>query len=838
MKTKSLFKSIIRLIIFVSICLLIFFVENPTVVQAEELYFDEEGNLYFHTRDRKATGSVGYATIGWIIKRYDMPMNAPGQQYVIVTKMNYKPDETDPEDSNYLLCYFKTDKDEILNAVQSVSQEWYDILTKYGDDVYIDSVMTVGEDGVLLGTLYEGGAYEGEVYFTYETMSVARWWSSLDCIKEHYDMVVRFLQTEKPKETEVVVTGNTRVDIGNAVGTSFIVGAGAYGSEHYDIKQGIPSGEQLYVKGVVDSTVNVLKLSKVTGQVTLSVPVPVTYLLKWTDYYGNQKEETRLINRYYEVTRDFSYYAYGGIDTYTLQQAVIKSEVLKDVYSVDIPSIDNSSIINGTVIYGNADEHIVKYEVSAIPNMGTVVLTGTGGKKPSIPDVDYSDIAENAVGHVSVKNDKVMINGVVVVSDEISAINGIKPSAVIPSQSCALYKDKMDIDKSMANGSYDKTAVTLTYINSDGIKKVYESAKFGNVVIHTPVYCNGTSAGAKEMNQAITPLAKDVVLGETLALSFNDFGKHRDIRGYGLRSYAPYVGNRQVCCPFDVVYKGVRYGKNEWITIDGYTDKVIVCEDNKEGLYTVCMRTLAYNSGEDVYDENMGVNANIDINTYGALDYEEVRLIGKIHNLKLAYGEVDYGVKDMPVEVGLDADASYALSFDTVGDMFGSDYVKIEYTYYHENKDGVLTPVDVYGVRDRNYINGVVTGKFVDSKLLMTDTCVKNGNVATWSTDHELYGEVLVVPKGTESSYIQEMLEKDRANEILLDGGFIIVCVDIISYKEDKPYLSYTNEINASKGFCNMWLREGGSESYPYGAVVKIPLGDITYYDYEISGTH
>ena len=65
-----------------------------------------------------------------------MPIDIPGQQYVIVTKTNYKPDEPDPADNRYVYTYFKSDKDEILGAVNSVSKEWYDILVNYGDTVY------------------------------------------------------------------------------------------------------------------------------------------------------------------------------------------------------------------------------------------------------------------------------------------------------------------------------------------------------------------------------------------------------------------------------------------------------------------------------------------------------------------------------------------------------------------------------------------------------------------------------------------------------------------------------------------------------------------------------
>ena len=62
---------------------------SPIVAKAsEELYFDNDGNLYYITRERKATSNVKYFTIGWIIKRYDMPIDAPGQQYATHESQN------------------------------------------------------------------------------------------------------------------------------------------------------------------------------------------------------------------------------------------------------------------------------------------------------------------------------------------------------------------------------------------------------------------------------------------------------------------------------------------------------------------------------------------------------------------------------------------------------------------------------------------------------------------------------------------------------------------------------------------------------------------------------
>ena len=170
--------------------------------------------------------------------------------------------------------------------------------------------------------------------------------------------------------------------------------------------------------------------------------------------------------------------------------------------------------------------------------------------------------------------------------------------------------------------------------------------------------------------------------------------------------------------------------------------------------------------------------------------------------------------------------------------MGNDDSVKLSYTYYHENINGMLTPVDVYGVVDRNYINEFLAGKFLEEQVLSMDQSVKADNVYSWCIENPLYGELIVVPKGTSVDDIRKAIEDNRVEEILLKEGSVIMCVDITSYKSGTAYLSYINEKNAAKGYCNMWLREGGTSAYPYGAVLKMALGEHTYYEYEISGTH
>lgn len=818
---------------------MLFFVMNPMVAKADELFFDEDGNLYFHTREKKAVGDVSYKTIGWIIKRYDMPMDAPGQQYVIVKKENYRPDVPDPNDDRYVLSYFKSDRDEILNAVKKVSAEWYKVLTEYGDDVYVDSVMTVCNKGVECGKLYSDGTSSGEVYFTYEGIAGARKWTSISVqvLKVHFNRVLEFPQQIKKWEPYVEIISSQDVYINDTLYSSFMMGAGDYGNEDFNILEGIPSGEDIYLKGAVSSRQGVLRLKKVNARLTECVEVPVTYRLCWTDYYGVKREDVRVIYRYYAVTREFTYYEYVGFDEYFLDTVGFTGAVLGTPEAVSVSVGEPKETDIEVKAYGGAWSHIVSYEKTVATGIGTVLLTGSNGKKPAIPDADYSGIADEQVSDIKVKNDRVIIEGKVVLSDSVNVKNGKTPAATIELPRISLYENGIGTGKEIANGKYDDCLVTLTYRNESGKTRTYKRSS-GSVVIHTPVYCEGTAFGDKALNQAVTPTDKDVVLGEDLVIAFNDFGRHRDILGYGLGSYSKYAGSRQVCCPFAVEYNGVRYEENTWIDVAGHNVRLRVCEENAEGEYTILMRTFAYNSDGKMSEGYIEKQANLDMGKYGAWSSKQVRLIGKIHKLQVESEGVSCSAGEMPLQIIPEGNTSYNMDFEIVGDMSASDYVRIDYTYYYEDADGVLMPVDVYGIKDRNYIDNFILERFKESETLSMDMCTKTGNISEWSVSNPVYMELVAVPCGTNITDVEQALKDNKLDMLFYKGGSIIVCADITSFKDEEAHLSYINEENAVKGYCNMWLREGGTDKYPYGAVVKIGLGEDTYYDYEVSGTH
>ncbi len=622
--SKSI-KQMMKLLVAGLFGLLVFCVVSPQTVSATELYFDEEGNLYFHTRDRRAFGSVSYMTLGWTIKRYDMPMDAPGQQYVIVNKVNYKPDEIDPTDSNYVLSYFRSDKDEILNAVRSESEEWYQQLYQYGDKVYIDSVMTVCVNGKPLGTLYSGGNYTGEVYFTYDTFVVARGWSSPAVIATHFDMEVVFPQLKAAQTTTYTVKKTSEEPFESNPMAAFTMGAGRYGAETYSLADGVPSGENLYLRGVLASTIYRLWTTKVTAVMTQTIAVPCKYTIKWTDYDGVSQVEERTVTRYYDVSVEYEYYTYQDMDVYRLANMELTGSLWgEDGRTISVMTYTPTVSVTR---YSQPSDYVVFCAKQAVATVDGGVLKGTKkGIKPSIPDEDYSAQARASVKTIAVRNDKVMVDGVAVMGNTVGINAPEIPSVDNLALNFTIHAGSLTIPTETLNGIYDDMELTYKYVSEEGEVKEKTVSTLPSVLVHTPVVCQAYVDSSIELDgggQSDTYIC----LGQQFDIRFDDTGVHRDILGYGLRSYLPYVGTRRVCCPFAVEYQGARYEAGTWIDVDKSTLNLLVCEDVPVGSYIIVLQNWAYNapSYDDGYLQDM---ANLSVDRYGAACTLQVEVVG------------------------------------------------------------------------------------------------------------------------------------------------------------------------------------------------------------------
>ena len=593
---------------------------------AGELYFNESGDLIFSTYDKKATSGVKYKTVGWVIKRYNDSMYAEGQNYVIIPKSGYIYEISDPGNPEYLYTTFIMDGGTIMNHIAQASDEWKNQLKNYGGYVYIDSIMTVCEYGRDTGGIYDSGQMYGEVYCTYEGIRNSRDWADGDRLSSYYGLKVKYPYEVKPLLLKVVNTNVDNKEITGGGYSSFKIGSSSPANEKYDVSQGIPSGEDLYIYGTADRFRYEIQYQNISGYAYVPVKINTIYRLKWYDTWGNYHVEDEMVERWYYVKKNYNYVGIRSVKKYDLAGVIVSSECFGET------AIDGFSSSGGydKKQYGDSSNHI-KVNAASEYYAGVVEVNSSNRQRPSIPDENQQYIAEKMVLELTVWSDRLDMNDRNLLSDEkcIKSGKSIYPYTALPKQ--AISKNRILIPKEMENRRDYKSAVKLIY--SSGTEKRFSyNTNINTVTVHTPVAVNVSISGNRDNNENITPSESDLVIGDKFILYNSSYGNHREIMGYGCRDYMKYVKKRYVRMSFPVVYGTTAYSENTWIEVNSYAAVFYIPPYVREGSYKIECRAAAVNlpavySGSGNIERVSENSANIDINKYCAVDTLHMRLL-------------------------------------------------------------------------------------------------------------------------------------------------------------------------------------------------------------------
>lgn len=517
MKQSLLKKASLKQILFLSI-LLLFTVSLTTMNTLAEsrLYFDEDGSLIFIARSGKDHTGIKYRTIGWVLRRYDLPLNASGQQYVIIPKRTYGNATPDPINPEILICCFKSDSSEILNAIGKVSMEWKNQLVNYGGDVYIDSVMTVVVYGTEMGKVGDNGELSGEVYCTYEGIANAKPWGAKEELKQYYDLVVEYPAKKQSTQQTIEVTRKEQAYKSPQV-NSLLLGSNKKGEEIFDVDKAIPSGEKLYLDGKISNFLYDLRTNFVKGTIKIPIKVTTTYLLKWKGINGEDKQERRTVARVYTFTMPVSYYELISVNGYEANKLILNNNAI-GAYE---KGVAGKAVISKN-IYGAANNHITANVKKYTIHSGTKTITSKGVLKPSIPEENYEALAKSQIESVSVKSDKLIINNNYVLRDTVCNQNGKAPIYFNPPTS-NIYIENIGLNATARNGVYS-TKVNVKYKNTTSNAYITNSQDINSVSVYTPVVCNGKIGTDKAYNQELKPVENTIVLGSAFKIDIGAYG--------------------------------------------------------------------------------------------------------------------------------------------------------------------------------------------------------------------------------------------------------------------------------------------------------------------------
>lgn len=853
----------------------------------EILTFDENGDLILSTYDSIATVPITYLTIGWTIKRKDLPIDDPANTCVSIpiTKAG---SQIDPNNPNHQFNYFYTSRSTILSRIGEVSQEWLDQITTNGEIVYLDAIMTVCHSGVPQGSLSLNGSLpKGEVYDTLEGIRGARNWGkeSLLSLATHFNKSVSCFIP--------IPTANSELEHQyfhyNEYGLCIEQSASIY-SDEFDVRDGIPTSEPLSLTGKATPYGYHLATELVTGNRFYTVPVSVTYYLTWTEEDGDSQSESVTVSYSYLVERTYSYRKIQELQLYYAKSMDFINVLLPNG-CVSVPSYYTPNL-NSELSEAESDHLIEPLIPSLSFNGGSI---DGGSSRPSIPYEDFSKEAESALKPILVKNDFLSIDGQIILSAEWTEKETTE--AVLPSEPDLLpFSDSpFPISNSFANGTYPSSA-TVHYqgigISHTSAGMILSTFDVNSVTVHTPVICDASITDDRWLNQQVTPdLTKpSLILGESFTVSISCSGTHRPIKGYGFRDYEKYALDRQVQFPFQVEKNGHLYPPNTWISI-GAQDTFSLPVEVNEGTYSILFRTLSLNTyAVPVSEQFEGIYANQNLSEYIAGNTIYVVVMGRLFDFHitdihdyprwegifstpeaLAYQTDGYyiGNQDkngnlrpiserftLPVVPGsnplrpfgntLSLGYHFRFSVTTIGNFYDSDdNLEILCSYdYISKKTGLRIPVDLY------YTETVNT---VYSHLLPFRT-----SFILDASSRTLSEQSYAIQHWTAMDYLPLHLYAVPAKTILplsgikpdywLSDGYIVINYHIYARNGETRYLDYWNLEHTPDGCCNMWQMEGfqktklGSD----GLLYALSEGDILFYDldrnlmgdYWFFGTH
>lgn len=883
---KKCVKAALLLVLVLSVCVSVSAQEEWEVV-----YFDEQGRLSFEMTDIPAT-TTAYKTIGWTLKKFDKPIDYPGNLTVIL----YLQDESYLGEDNLMHTVIYVERNTILEKVAQCSEEWLSELRKFGGIAYLDNIMTISENGVAQGELYADGTTSGEVYNTYEGIAAARNWSRPSDLKQYFGRKVYIPQDEPvyvptpPEEENVRLVSDYNYDNkGISVGRT-----GELYSDAYDVQQAVPALTDIYARGTFSGYGYRLAYRKVRGIRYYGVAVTVSVRLEWTEENDDGRRqdcyEDVQYTDWYEVGREYGYYAVDSLDFYALDSWEFDNEALgwfsvANTVKPELTVLERHSVTDP--VYNN---HLY-YDAGSVDG---------GFSKPSVPSYNLQWLAEEEVGQIVTTSDCIVLNcpepncsesnstawnGNAGESTKIISADGVrKPQKEMR---CELIGGGYSIVSRAANVTYD-TASSCIYrcipvpgLSSAGPQEWKTKVLVNPLTVHTPVVCDASVTDNKADNQRIIPEQDraSLILEKPFQVYACNEGRHIEKKGYQTQNYNRFVRDNEVCFPFPVsrTATGQTILPGTWISIGKY------CENNTfylpvtvdEGNYSVAVRTRAVNeqtepqgmcsdmtgrvpdTEDSSYELQGALYANFLPQDYAAYSWCKINITGQIRDFRVTgTDDIRWSVNDFPMRAPklpladkpLRLGYQFTFAFTTTGTMGAQDYVRITPHFYYQKysdsgSDAVLCEeVDLYEWIDSggDTIRWRRLGAVMEAAEVQCTASEADGHIRHWTGTFRLPANTAVVKAGTDlQKQMQEqgvtgystIWENTAVFGDKQENGRIMVHFVLRTVKDGREYLDYANLDNADKGYCNMWKQEGflTEEDIPFGASYR-HYGDVAVY--------
>ena len=679
-------------------------------------------------------------------------------------------------------------------------------------------------------------------------------------------VVVGIYEGPKPKLIEEEAEMSNELEEPEATG---IIGSGTHEESPFDIEKGIPVSEYYYKNVITEGYLLKYRFKNKRGEKLYDVRSYVDWLISWTTGTGDKIQYHSAIRRADYITtvkRKYSYWYIDNLEVYTLDGAVLYNGAIPDTGIKMLPK----GFVPPKIEYLTnlpESEHIKPPPES----LKTIYLGIRDANGLYIPPYNPEEEIESLIGHPIVKNDRLTIDGRLIMNDK--EVRKIAPKPSKPDNkgkrigNKVLYEFGKKIENQVQNGDYESSGkvfyILSNSINPEGENKLEFDIDYVNpVAVHTPVVCDYNITDAKRWCQLINPDKSlyQLVLEKDFDIDILTVGNHLDIKGYGDRDYSKYTLKKEVIFPFDVMLNGKLYKANKPIVIVKNTQfhlPMIV----DEGKYTIIVRTFAINYLPDS-NSTPEDYANISMEHYIAENKIKVEVSGRLIDFTLlnvkntTMWEKEYGsfllnkgvrLARLPLIEGDNKKfknegsfkKGYAVTFamTTIGNYYEELYgIRMDFDFYIiDEVTGNKMPVDLYYEEvshDGNKKLGLIKvgsrmdwenihyvkyqnekiGLFRYNRALLPRQLLdagSNKHIQRWKGEYSLPERIYVCKKGFDLEYyINKNMSIYFDENFWIKTGWLVVSADISTLKNKEKILSYINAENEREGYFNNWRYE------------------------------
>ncbi|WDV47565.1 DUF5704 domain-containing protein [Clostridiaceae bacterium M8S5] len=432
-----------------------------------------------------------------------------------------------------------------------------------------------------------------------------------------------------------------------------VIKADDRGMELFNVEKGIPTTEDLYVNVLCNKYLMKYTFKQKSDVKDCEVTARKEYTLRWSEEEGTgkdkkivQKEDVEVVTETVTVPREYSYWYIDNLEVYELIGSSINNKALPSGKVYLQPNGYRSPIVE-VEHSDDLDDHIEEPELNI--ELEPETITGGLGNKPS-PSGDFQSEADEKLEELKVKNDKLVFNGQVIMSDKLVVKEAPKPISIEDSDQISkdtLYNKNLTIDAVKRNRVYESTGNikyrAITRVNPTyGQEYTHEISDINSVTVHTPVVCYADVYDDRNFNQELNPIdsRRSLILGRPSSFTLPTSGEHRNIKGYKNRDYKKYTKSKQVRFPFDVYMNTTKRNAESYLKSNTWFD--IPLDNNnvdiylpiwvEEGNYEIEFREIAINCKNNNLTE---VNANLELENYVATRKIPVRVIGRLYGFKI-----------------------------------------------------------------------------------------------------------------------------------------------------------------------------------------------------------